>query len=364
MYRRVISDVVSHCIDASKHDTGIKASIVGQAWSTHGETLAISDNSLEQAGREGQHQSQQSSGKHHRSGALRETFPRLIPRRPYCADVLSNGLLIRTRSIALTYRHIQLNSPATLQWLIHDIDQPGAYFAHADANLPPPNVIMINPANGHAHSAYLLATPVACHSSARMKPLRFYAAVERGIARRLQADARYGGLIAKNPLHADWRVEWRRDEAYTLEELADDLYEQDMRPHPSADLAVGAGRNVTLFDELRLNAYREVCTYQRDRGHDAWLARCAEVATAINSQFPHPLNLSEVRASAKSVAKWTWKNFSTDGFVARQSALGKRGVASRWSGHDSLETRQPWVAMGVSRATYFRRKRAGKLATH
>jgi hypothetical protein len=293
---------------------------------------------------------------------MREAFPTLIPRRPYCADVLSEGLLIRTRSIALNFRHIQLNGPAAFQWLTQDIDQSDAYHAHDDANLPPPNVIMINPANGHAHSAYLLATPVARHNSARIKPLRFYAAVERGIARRLQADPQYAGLIAKNPMHACWKVEWRRDAAYTLEELADNLFERDMRPEPTLDLTLGAGRNVTLFDELRTVAYREVCAYQRDRDRNSWLGRCAQLAVAINSQFPRPMKLSEVRAIAKSVANWTWRHFSTEGLVARQSVLGRRGMASRWAAHESLETSRPWATMGISRATYFRRKKTDKRA--
>ena len=36
------------------------------------------------------------------------------------------------------------------------------------------------PENGHAHSAYLLAAPVARHSASRIGPLHFYGAVERG----------------------------------------------------------------------------------------------------------------------------------------------------------------------------------------
>ena len=125
-------------------------------------------------------------------------------------------LKIRERKLALEYRHIQLNGPATFRWMGHDIDRGDAYFAHCDANLPEPNFIAINPDNGHGHCAVLLVEPVARHSAARTEPLRFYGAVERGIARRLGADRRYVGLIIKNPLHPHWRVEWRRDEPYSL----------------------------------------------------------------------------------------------------------------------------------------------------
>jgi hypothetical protein len=118
--------------------------------------------------------------------------------------VLGDGLRIRQKQFALVRRHIQLNGPASFSWMPHDIDHAGAYFTHRDANLPEPNFIAINPENGHGHSAVLLATPVARHAAARVEPLHFYGAVERGIARRIGADRHYSGLITKNPVLGDW----------------------------------------------------------------------------------------------------------------------------------------------------------------
>jgi hypothetical protein len=43
------------------------------------------------------------------------------------------------------------------------------------------------------------------------------------------------------------------------------------------------------------------------------------VALGINRQFPHALKLSEVRAIAKSVSKWTWSRFTKE--AAPRSAL-------------------------------------------
>ena len=99
--------------------------------------------------------------------------------------------------------------------MIHDCDKADSAHAHRAADLPEPNVLIVNPENHHSHAAYLLTAPVARHSASRVEPLRYYAAIERGIARRLGADRQYTGLIAKNPLHSDWIVEWRRDEPYT-----------------------------------------------------------------------------------------------------------------------------------------------------
>lgn len=297
-----------------------------------------------------------------RNYTIEADFPNLVPVKPYCADYLSDGLVIRARALALKKRHVQLNGPSSFQWLTHDIDRPGAYFAHDDANLPPPNVIMVNPSNGHAHGAYLLATPVARHNFARSEPLRFYAAVERGIGRRLESDRSYAGLIAKNPLHADWLVEWRHNEPYTLHDLEGNLFERDMRPDISPTLTFGAGRNVTVFDEMRAVAYREVRRFKANgEPFDSWQQRCFTVASALNMQFPEALKIGEVRAIAKSVSKWTWKHFSAERFSARQSHLGRRGMAKRWAGHASAEVVQPWKSMGISRATYYRRKKEGTL---
>jgi hypothetical protein len=285
-------------------------------------------------------------------------FPGLIPAKPYCADDLHHGLEIRARAVALRRLHVQFNAPAAFRWMLHDIDSPGATIAHDDAYLPPPNVITVNPANGHAHSAYLLKIPVARHSAARIEPLRYFAAVERGVGRRLGADRLYVGLIAKNPSHQYWRVEWRRDDPYTLDELADWLFSRDMAPDVSPRTTLGAGRNVTVFDELRTFAYREVRAFKsRGERPDAFRARLERVAHGLNRQFPRALPTGEVRAIAKSVAKWTWKHFSVERFRARQSYLGKRGMAKRWAGHEAASETKPWEKLSVSRATYYRRKR-------
>jgi hypothetical protein len=251
--------------------------------------------------------------------SLQEAFPDHIPDKPYCADRLEDGLRIRSKSHALQHRHIQINGPHSLAWMLHDIDRQDAFCAHDDANIPPPNVIMINRENGHAHSAILLANPVARHAAARLAPLRLYSAVERGIARRLGADHWYAGLIAKNPLHPSWCVEWRRQQPYTLHELAAWLDEDDMACDRRPQLAFGIGRNVTLFDELRAFAYREVRRFKRQgTGLSAFQRRLESVALGINQQFPLALRLGEVRAIAKSVAKWTWSRFSLEKFSALQ----------------------------------------------
>jgi hypothetical protein len=147
----------------------------------------------------------------------------------------------------------------------------------------------------------------------------------------------------------------------TLDELADWLRYEDMRPDLSVETTFGAGRNVTTFDELRQIAYREVLGFKRAGDLAAWIDRCQHVATGINQQFPQPLRYSEVRSIVRSVSRWTWRHFSEQAFSQHQSWRGKRGNAKRWAGHVPAEKTKPWEDCGLSRAAHYRRKKAGTL---
>jgi hypothetical protein len=287
---------------------------------------------------------------------LATIFPELVPLRPWCTDSPRDGLVRRSRTFALRKSHVQFNNRRShLQWLVLDIDQPGAALAHRNASLPEPNIMMINRANGHGHAAVLLANPVARHDMARPRPLQFLAAIERGFARRLGADRGYTGLIAKNPLHSTWEVEWRREQPYTLPDLADWLTRHDMRPDATLARTSEIGRNNTAFNETRFVAYRQVLAFKRQgRSLDEFRQRIEDIALAINMGFAVPLTRREVRGIVKSVSKWTWRTFNEAGLSKRQSRRAKK----RWADHVADSTTKPWEAMGISRRTYYYRKKA------
>jgi len=288
--------------------------------------------------------------------SLEDAFRDLVPTRMRCTDDYKRGLMFRRRDQALRHRFIEFNGANSFLWMLHDNDRADAANAYGMAGVAEPNIVMVNPANGHAHSAYLLSSPVARHPQARSHPLRFFAAIERGITRRVGADSAYAGLIAKNPLHPHWEVEWRRNEPYSLAELADGLSREDMRPQGGRES--GAGRNVTLFDTLRTTAYREVVDFKRaGKSLVEYGQRLEAVALQINQQFAVPLAPSEVRSTLRSVIGWTWTKFSPLGLSVRQSARGKRGAKKRWEGHVAESTTKPWDAMGISERTYYRRKK-------
>ena len=146
------------------------------------------------------------------------------------------------------------------------------------------------------------------------------------MTRALGADQAYTHFLTKTPGHARWRTIWGREQPYSLPELARALPEDLPLPKriKTAE-AVGLGRNVTLFDGLRAWAYRSRRLYSR---FEAFSEACLYQAQGLNV-FAAPLPVSELRSTARSVAKWTWERFSAAEFAAVQRQRQARWAASR-----------------------------------
>jgi hypothetical protein len=80
-----------------------------------------------------------------------------------------------------------------------------------------------------------------------------------------------------------------------------------------------------MFDLTRRWAYRERRKESYSRS-DRFIAACVEHAGGINAGFPVPLSQAEVRATGRSIGKWTWKNMSPEGFHAWCVRKGKAGA--------------------------------------
>ena len=173
-----------------------------------------------------------------------------------------------------------------------------------------------------------------------MKPLRYAAAVENALRKKLEADAGYSGLICKNPNHGHWKIAVWQPQLYTLDWLADFL---DLNAANDKEIVAdyGLGRNCTLFDKTRKWAYRAI--RQGWPEYDQWLQACYERASAYNLQFAAPLDDNEVSSIAKSIAKWTNVKFNQESFedyVARthsKKIQALRGSKSKGGGRPQIE---------------------------
>lgn len=259
--------------------------------------------------------------------------PARLAKRPYCMPGKNMGMLIRDVSNALGYPYIQANTPWTIYRLVLDIDRDISLTAmqgtwHDDFVMPDPNWFALNPQNGHAHIGYEIAVPIARHDTARQKPLKLLAAIEHALTIKIAADRGYVGLVCKNPLHPAWHANVVRAHPYDLSELSSWV---DLAPYSGRRPAIVAdgplGRNCALFDGLRAWAYRAIRQH-KPGNRDAWNTAVLNHAEGLNS-YSSPLPQSEVRATARGVAKYVWSKFDIEASDARFSKLqahrGQRG---------------------------------------
>ena len=292
------------------------------------------------------------------SNVALKLFNDRLPHKPYFSDELQCGLRIAGKERAILAKYIQFNQPHAQFWLCFDVDRPGAAIDWSDRNAPAPTISIMNKANGHAHLLYALKTAVRTAPDGKIKPLKYAAAVESALRNKLGADVGYSGLICKNPNHENWQVSVWQEELYTLDWLADYL---DLNSVNDKSIVpdYGLGRNCTLFDKTRKWAYRAI--RQGWPEYEKWLKACYERSCAYNLQFAAPLDENEVKGIAKSIASWTNKKFTENSFnnfvsithVSKIQSL--RGSKSKGGGRPSIGS--PWIKHGISRATYFRRRR-------
>lgn len=283
-----------------------------------------------------------------------------LPKKPYCSDD-KTASRIRSLTHALKYAYIQPNPPGLLYWLVFDIDREDASWRYEDVIAPSPNLIVVNPQNGHAHYYYALKAPVNTGERGRLKPKQYAESVYRGLGAILGADAHYARLMAKNPLHPSHITLCPRSEPYELADLDEYIVRRgEGKVWQAAARAKGEvvnleGRNCTTFDRLRAWAYSWIGTYRTSgASFDDWHMACRRQAEAF-AEFPGhskgDLPQSEVKATAKSVATWTWRHYdgrrgSNEDFPQVQAARGR--MKGRRKREEFLSTAKALKAEGKS----------------
>ena len=264
------------------------------------------------------------------------TFKDRLPEHGYATDELRYGIRVYSVAHAIRKAYIQHNWSNSVGFIAYDLDSPTARFDWDDRMCPPPNILALNRDNGHGHLLYGLEAPVHKNPDSREKPIRYLAAIDVALTEELGADPGYSKLLCKNPLHDRWEVQFPRIRLYDLDELAGwvdlEKYKDRRRRLP----AIGYGRNCTLFETLRIWAYR--ARRRPFLSEEMFREAVLHHALVINAGFTPPLPHNEVRSTVKSVSRWVWHNLSPEGFLKRQRALSARGGATMHA--KALELRQ------------------------
>lgn len=143
------------------------------------------------------------------------------------------------------------------------------------------------------------------------------------------------------------------------------------------DFSYGLGRNCWLFNLTRIWSYTAIRQGWPD--FPQWKEAVIQRVEMYNVQLSVPLSHKECVCIGSSIAKWTHKRFTEAGFEqyvadthtseiqARrgrknrsevQAAKGRKGgkISKRGIVEDSARSLKPWVELGISRATYYRRR--------
>ncbi|MFA0193745.1 replication initiation protein [Vibrio sp. 10N.222.55.E8] len=298
------------------------------------------------------------------SNVLQLDLIETLPHKPYCTDELG-VTYIRPKTTAIKKKYLQVNQPHMVKYLIFDIDHQGAVLSWYDNGLAPPNWSSKTRENAHAHIAYRLKVPFCTSDIAHSEPIRYAAAIESAMIERLKADRGFAGLLTKNPLHPHWQNEFWTEHEYTLDELADYL---DLKGHPLRGVEIsGLGRNCELFDSVRLWSYKAIREFWAPNYKRDWNSAVYDHVEALNAQFKVPLPVSEVKAIAKSIANWTYREFTPEKFRQSQARKGAKGgkvggkISKRKPVKGSEAQTKPWEDLGISRRTYYNRKKSGKI---
>ena len=255
----------------------------------------------------------------------RSDFINQIISRPFCTDDFKRDGIYRTnKRRALNSVYIEHNNDSFINSIVFDIDSDTAAIAWQDADIPKPNFITQNPANGHAHLFYALSSPVCITENARRKPQKLLKGVIEGLTERLGADPCYTGKITKNPLNPRWRTFWNEQPRFELNYLCEFIDTNKRVKKEVRKSIVAEGRNTALFDNLRFYAYSIIFKYQKNDYFCGFMSELEEEAEHINDSFEDQLCFKEINHTIRSISSWVWGTFDSDTFSEIQSNRAKK----------------------------------------
>jgi hypothetical protein len=247
-----------------------------------------------------------------------------LPSKLACTNTLGN-LTYEARKIAIEKNYLQANPAYSLNWLVYDVDKNTSIYEWYDLDAPAPNFIATNRLNGHSHIFYGLNLPVYKQSMSSFKTLSYTADIDRALTYALGADRSFAGFLTKNPISENWITTIPQTDLYDLSDFLDNrLILSHLKKHET-DPIIGLGRNCTLFDTVRTWAYKEVKHFFNNSTLERFFESVLSFSLNYNKTvFYNPLPFLEVKDTAKSIARWTWKNFSPKVFSIIQQRRAKK----------------------------------------
>jgi hypothetical protein len=227
------------------------------------------------------------------------------------------------------HRYIQHNQPNSLSFMVFDIDTPRAILAHEKVDILAPSFYTVDKEKTTAHAVYMLDTPVHRNQHSKQSPQRLFATLESIYGVKLGADAGYSGLVMKTPWYSGHSV-YMPDEVLStvsLTEMADyvdfGLYNAELKASRGREKVIteaySESRNVMVFDMARKKAYKDIREHWGGR-YEEWegsvykIVQDAWSKVSVINVKDAPYLISEMKATARSIAKWTWEKITQSSF--------------------------------------------------
>lgn len=239
----------------------------------------------------------------------------LLPARVLCGPDYY-ALRYRPKEELVGQRYAKLNLVKRLLAIDLDVDLEDAWAIVHDPFLPPWSWCVRNHRNGHLHVAWLVSAPV---NGERKRLRAMWDDVYARLCRYVGADPRHNGRgVIPNPLFEgaiDVSTQWGCVEPMRLGDMFEWLPETaallDTAQGQGLPLT-GSGRNVDVFNALRVEAYRTVATARKDGwSKERFAEHVAMAAVGVNAELADPLPERELRSTARSVARYAWQQRAT-----------------------------------------------------
>lgn len=237
------------------------------------------------------------------------------PTRPFASNNLQNGVRRHSRESASSMRWVEANASQAKNAIVVDVDLEHAA-SHIKSKVwddelaPEPNFITTNPASTHAQALYFIEGTIASGTKAD----RYMSSVTAKLTTALGGDSAYGGLIMRNPLQH--LLEGIHDAPYKLKTLEEGV-SIDAGSVVRYNAIQGEGRNVDLFNSLRVFAYRHASKVRYDSKllTEALEERASELNLSQNMLNEKGLlNSSEVKSIVNSIVKFIERKFDAESF--------------------------------------------------
>lgn len=235
---------------------------------------------------------------------------------------------------AIRKRFIQANPRRMVNALVVDIDRPSAVMDALERPHEHPDPSWVIETDRGAHVGWWLSDPVCRSDYAALKPLRYAARIQEGLVKLLGADPAFTGFITRNPTFpalAPGEVIWGADTAYELADLRTSTMPRIL-PKKARTARSDLGRNCALFEQGRHEVYRlnrAMSFPGTDALFRASLSHLLDLNGSIRDDAGGPLPVSEVRSIASSMARWTAKNHTAQGFIQHQRIANKKSATAR-----------------------------------